>query len=459
MKPLIAIVLLVAGGYPLAFLLTRRWLLAALTAPLVSGVTASLAVIGMLATEGSFRVWLAVVLVAQWLLVAWRLRRPGSPLPYATWADILCYVLPLGLPALLVLAPPVQWDAHSIWWTHAAYFVQGGAFARHDMGAAGYFFSHPDYPPLASAAVAGAWSVLPGYSFRVAQLVTTALNLSAIGVLAYAVRSVTGRAPAALSRLAAVAVALAAWGTAPYTVAGGLSDQLWAAALVGAAALLLLGDQPLARPAVPLLLLTVAALSKNEALTPVLSVALLVTLRERRNLRRVWPVWVPVLLGGGWMLFARTLGARSELTTRKGFIGLFTGDKAVYDRLPPTVHAMQSMVNILVVTAVAVALVGWAVLRRQRQALGIGSDLWLWSIAVAYAASLVFVYVTATGVGLAWYLATSMDRVMVPIELLACLSAVCWAVSAVAGRRDPDVEHGQPVESDQVSELAGRAAG
>jgi hypothetical protein len=29
----------------------------------------------------------------------------------------------------------------------------------------------------------------------------------------------------------------------------------------------------------------------------------------------------------------------------------------------------------------------------------------------------------------------------------------------VAGRRDPDVEHGQPVESDQVSELAGRAAG
>jgi hypothetical protein len=454
MKPLIAAVLLVAGGFPFAFLLTRRWLLAGLLAPLVAGVTAGLAVVGMLATEGSLRVWLVAALAAQWVLVAGRLRRPRSPLPYSTWADVLCYVLPLGLPALLVLAPPVQWDAHSIWWTHAAYFVQGGEFARQDMSAFAYHFSHPDYPPLASAAVAGAWSVLPGFNFGVAQVVSTVLNLSAIGTLAYAVRSVTGRAPVALSRVAAVAVALAAWGTAPYAVAGGYSDQLWAAAVVGAAALLLLGDQPMARPGIPVLLLTVAALSKNEALVPVLAVALLVTLRERRNLRPVWPVWPPVFVGAGWMLFARALGANSDVTTNTGVSGLLTGDKGVLDRFPPTFQSMWSAVDILVLTAAAVALLGWAALRRRREALGIGSDLWLWSLAVIYAVSLIFVYVTSTGVGLAWYLMTSIDRVTVPIELLACLSAVCWCVSAVARGQAPDVGRDQPVDADLASDLA-----
>lgn len=454
MKPLVAGVLLIAGGLPPAFLLTRRWLFAALLAPMVAALTASLAVIGMLATQESFRVWLAAALVAQWVLAGWRLRRPGAPLPYGTWADVLCYVLPLGLPALLVFAPAVQWDAHSIWWTHAAYFVQGGAFSRQDMSAFAYEFTHPDYPPLASAAVAGAWSVLPGYGFGAAQTVSTILNLSAIGALAYAVRSVTGRAPALVSRLAAVAVALAAWGTAPDGVAGGYSDQLWAPALVGAAALLLLGEQPLARPALPVLLLTVAALSKNEALTPVLSVAVLATVRERRNLRRVWPVWPPVLLGVGWVVFARALGAVSDVTTPGGLIRLLTGDRAMLDRLPPTFHAMRSRVDVLVLAAAAVAIVGWAALRRRRRALGIGSDLWLWSIAAIYAASLAVVYATGAST-VQWYLATSIDRVMVPIELLACLSAVCWAVSAVADR-GPGVEgdHPPPVSSERRTRSA-----
>jgi hypothetical protein len=449
---LIAAVLLVAAGYPLAFLLTRRILLAGLIAPLVFGTTAAIAVVGMLATGGSFRLWLAGVLVAQWVLVAWRLRRPGTALPYGSWADVLCYVLPLVPPALAVLAPPVQWDAHSIWWTHAAYFVQGGAFARQDMSAFTYQFSHTDYPPLSSAAVAASWSVMPGYSFAVAQVTSTVLNLSAIGMLGYAVRSVTGRAPAAVSRLAGVVVALAAWGTAPYGVAGGYSDQLWAAALVGSAALLLLGDRPLTRPAVPVLLLTVAALTKNEAMTPVLVVALLVTLRERRNLRLAWPVWPPVFVGAGWMLFARALGASSDVSPHSGLIGLLSGERRVLDRVPPTVQSMLSTGNVLIVAAVAVALVGRATLRRQRQALGIGSDLWLWSIAVVYAASLTLVYVSSH-IGLQWYLSTSIDRVMVPVELLACLSAACWGVSAVAGLRDPVVEPGSPVGAGPVSSV------
>ena len=436
-QPPVAVLLVIAAGYPVAYLITRRYLLAGVVAPLVSGVTAALAVAGMLLTGGALWAWLTALLVAQYALAGWLLRRPGSPLPHATWSDVLCLVLPLLPPAVLVFSPAVLWDSHSIWWTHAAYYAQGGAFARQEMASATNFSSHPDYPPLASATVAGVWRMLPGYSFTVAQFVATTLTLSAIGSLAYAVRWVTGRAPVAVSRLAGLVVALGAWGTAPYGVAGGYSDQLWAASAVAAVALLLLGERPLARPALPVLLLAVAALTKNEALLPVLVIAALATLRRWRELRRVWPVWLPPLAGLGWVLLARGLGARSDVAANTGIGGLarFAGNQEVLDRVPVTLHWLWSMVGLLVAAAVAVAVLGLATLRRQRRDLRLGSDLWLWALAVAYTASLVFIYATSTALDLRWYLSTSLDRVTVPVELLAILSVACWAAAAIVRLR------------------------
>ena len=452
-QPPAAVLLVIAAGYPLALLVTRRYLLAAVVAPLVTGVTAALAVVAMLVVGGDLLLWLATLLIAQYALVAWRLRRPGTPMPHATWVDVLCVVLPLLPAAALVFSPAVLWDSHSIWWTHAAYFAQGGAFARRDMADFAYYNSHPDYPPLASAVVAGAWRVLPGYSFTVAQFVSTTLTVSAVCTLGCAVRQVTGRAPVAVSRLAAVVVALAAWGTAPYAVASGYSDQLWAAALVAGATLLLLGERPLARPALPVLLLAVAGLTKNEALLPVLVVAALASLRGRRELRRAWPVWLPAVAGVGWVLLARALGAKSDVAANTGIggIGRVASDSVVLDRVPATLHGLWSMVGLLVAAALAVALLGWAGLRRERRALRLGSDLWLWAVAVPYTASLVFIYATSTSVGLSWYLSTSLDRVTVPVELLAILSVVCWAAALVVRLRG-----GVPAEDGQAD--AGRPA-
>lgn len=431
MRVLVAVLLVVGAGYPGAFALTRRYLFSVLVAPMVSAVTAALAVIGMVVTRTPFPAWLVALLVAQYALVAWRLRRPGPGLAHTTWADVLCYALPLAPPALTVLGPAALWDAHSIWWTHAGYFIHGGAFTRLDMLSSAYRFAHPDYPPLASAEVAAAWTVVHGYSFTVAQFVSATLNLSAIAALAYSVRAVTARAPVTVSRLAGIAVALAVWGTAPYGVAGGYSDQLWAAALVGAAALLLLGERPLDRPAVPVLLLTVAALTKNEALVPVILVAALVTLRGRRQARRVWPVWLPVVAGAGWLLLVRSLGVASDVAP-DGFSGLLSGDRAVLGRMPTTLQSLWHTAGVLVLLAVIVALAGAVTLRRERRALGIGSDLWLWGIAAVYVVSLLVVYATSTQ-DIGWYLLTSVGRVTVPLELLACLSAVCWGTAAVAG--------------------------
>jgi hypothetical protein len=59
MRPAVAVLLLVAAGYPAAYLLTRRPLLAALIAPMVTAVTASLAVAGMLLTGGRLPAGLA----------------------------------------------------------------------------------------------------------------------------------------------------------------------------------------------------------------------------------------------------------------------------------------------------------------------------------------------------------------------------------------------------------------
>jgi hypothetical protein len=431
MRVLAAVLLVVGAGYPGAFALTRRFLFSVLVAPMVSAVTAALAVIGMLVTRTSFPAWLVALLAAQYALVAWRLRRRVPGLAHTTWADVLCYALPLAPPALTVLGPAALWDAHSIWWTHAGYFLHGGAFARQDMLSSAYRLAHPDYPPLASAEVAAAWTVVPGYSFTVAQFVSATLNLSAIATLAYSVRTVTARAPVTVSRLAGIAVALAVWGTAPYGVAGGYSDQLWAPALVGAAALLLLGERPMDRPAVPVLLLTVAALTKNEALVPVVLVAALVTLRERRQVLRAWPVWPPVAAGVAWLLLVKTLGVQSDIAPN-GFSGLLSGDRAVLGRVPTTAHSLWHTVGVLVLLAVIVALAGAATLRRQRRALGIGSDLWLWGIAAVYTVSLLVVYATSAQ-EIGWYLLTSIDRVTVPLELLACLSAVCWGTAAFAG--------------------------
>lgn len=55
-----------------------------------------------------------------------------------------------------------------------------------------------------------------------------------------------------------------------------------------------------------------------------------------------------------------------------------------------------------------------------------------------YTGSLLFIYTTSRQF-LPWYLATSMTRVAIPIELLACLAAVCWATVATTQlRRQPD---------------------
>jgi len=421
---------LVVAGLPLAFALTRRVLYAMVLAPLVCALLATVAVMVMLVVGGSLWVWLAVVYALQAVLAVVLLRAAMAPVEHGTTADVLWLAVPLLPPAATAIGPPIGWDAHSIWWLHAGYFARGGEVARQAMSEPGLAFSHPDYPPLPSAPVAAVWQVFGAADFHVARAVSATITLSAIVLLAFAVRRALGFAPPLAARLAGVLVALACWATDPVTVTAGYSDALWAAAFVAGALPLLLGQA--ARP-VDVGLLAVAALSKNEAFLAVVTLAVLLTV-FRRPTRRWWLPWLPVAAGGSWALLSRVLGAASDLQGEGRFAELLTLDPAVWERLAPTVRALWAVVGNVLTVAVVVALLGAMALRGDRRRLGLGGDGWLWSVAAGYALLLVLAYLISPH-DIDWHLRTSVARVSQPLVLLACASCAIWA--GVALHRAP----------------------
>jgi hypothetical protein len=211
-------------------------------------------------------------------------------------------------------------------------------------------------------------------------------------------------------------------------------------ALVAAAALLFLGHDAWSRPSLPLLLLAVAALTKNEGLVAASIVALLVTIRERRNLRRAWLVWAPAALGLCWFVLARYLDA-TPVAYRVDL--LVAGDPAVIGRIQPTLVAMWHTVGPIVAVAGAVAVIGSLLFQRHRRELRLGSDNWLWGLGAAYAMSVAVTYV-ASPFDLAWHLATSVDRVSSALVLLACVSVACWTASATSVVTTRPIPAGMP---------------
>ena len=426
----LAATVIVAAGLPAGYLVARRLPLALLLAPLATALTATAAVMLMIACGGPFVGWLLMALVAQYGLVFVLLRRrPRTPLPYAGWVDCLCYAMPLVPPFAASRLAPTQWDAHSIWWTHAAYFTTSGAIARTQLGNPSMTFSHTDYPPLLSAAVAVAWRVA-GPTFWTAQAASAVVTFAGIALLAYAVRTVTAVGPPILARLAGVLVALSTWGFATVAPAGGLADPLWASTFVAGCVLLLVGPTPVGLT-LPLLLVTTSALTKNEGLVAVAELAVLATLRERRHVHRVWRLWLPVVAGVAWSRLARHYGATSDLVTYGHFGELLHGDPTVWHRLRPVGQSMFTLLGLLTGLSAVSAVLGAAFLRRQRAALGLGTDLWLWLAYGLFLATLTITYLTSPN-DITWHLATSATRVTVPLCLLVVASSAIWGVTAYA---------------------------
>jgi|GEM_PF-1455155 len=444
---LLTVALIVAAGLPLAFAIVRSVPVALLLAPLATALVSTVAVVLMLVFSASFRSWLAVAFMITWAVCGWWLRRtwwlcrkqPAPPaVPWPAGAPWLAFGVTAGVlavPFLLVLHPPTSWDAHSIWWLHAGYFTYDGEIARAAMASPGFAFSHTDYPPLASAPVAAAWTLF-GQGYRSAQLVSAVTTFSAVAATVVAVATAFARSRPWLAWSAGVAVGLATWATGAEYVAAGYADALWSACLVGAAAALLLDRDPFVRPALGLVLLTAAVLSKNEGLVAGGILAALVTVRERRDLGRAWLVWLPVGSGLAWVGLSRLVGSTSDIEQAEPLGSLFGDTARLTSRLPPTLDALWETVGPLVAVAACCSLAGALLVRRRRAALGTGSDLWIWLLSCGYATTLVATYVTGPS-DVDWWLGASADRVTVPIAMLACLSAVSWLLAAVSDRDGP----------------------
>ena len=157
MDTLFAVAAVVLAGTPLAFAVTRLWIVAVVLAPLVTGLQCAVAATAMIVSGGPFHWWLVAATIVGWVLATVLTRRPRAALPALDVVDIAVMYAPLLLAALLTRRLPVSWDARSIWWFHASWFEQGGAATRAAMHATRRWpLSHPDYPPLAPATTAGA---------------------------------------------------------------------------------------------------------------------------------------------------------------------------------------------------------------------------------------------------------------------------------------------------------------
>ncbi|MEU7849760.1 hypothetical protein AB0B74_01135 [Micromonospora parva] len=441
---MLAVLALLAAGFPLAFAVLRSPFLAVLFAPVTAALLSTVAVVLMLVVGGPLLLWLGLVLVAGAVGAWWLSRRPGESAPYGGWSHALLIALPLLPPCFMIFEPAFQWDAHSIWWLHAGYFANGSEYARATIGSPAFVFSHTDYPPFASAPVAAVWSVVEP-DFRTAQMVGALVTVSAVAMLVYLVRRALNRVSARVAWALAIAVGLATWATVPYAVTGGLADALWSTAFAGAAVALLLGADPLRRPALPLVLLTVAALSKNEGLIAVAGLAVLVTLRARADLRRAALVWLPVLAGGAWAVLARLLDAQSDITSGASD----ARDAGVVERFQFTVAALWDVVGPLLVGAAVVALIGTVFLRGRRHAAGLAADGWVWAANGYYLAVLIGTYLSGPN-EIQWWLATSVHRVTLPVVLLAAVSLAGWVAVAFGG----DSRAGSQAVLDQPREPA-----
>lgn len=440
---LVALVTIVVIGWPVAFALTRRVLLGTLLAPLTAGLLAAVSAVLMIVVGGRLVFWLVPLVVGSWFVAFVLYRRHSVPVaPHAGPVDVAFFTVPLLAPAIDVLQSPISWDSHAIWWTRAGAFTQDSSFVRYHLGDEVYRYSHTDYPPLVPASVATGWTT-GGVDFFAAQFVSTALTLSAIVMLAYAVRVVTAGGPVWASRVAASAVALAVWTGAPLVLAAGYVDHLWTAAAVAGGLLLLLGSGP---PALPVVLLTVAALTKNEGLIGVGVIAVVVTARTWRNPRRAWPVWIPVAAGVAWSVVGRIFHAESDLLGNGGgdrIVKVLTVHPTMRFRFDQTVDAMWSAGGKLVALAAVVAVVGALLLRPYRRRIGIGADWPLWAVLVLFGGALVFTYLISPH-RLTWHLPTSIDRTMVPLLVLASVSAACWAVTATEAFLRPSLSPPAP---------------
>lgn len=423
-----AVLLLVAPGVVPASSVAGGWLTVVCLAPVVTCLLAAVAAAAALVTRTPVLPWFAVVTIAVHVLAA-RRERNARPAPDPRLALVI--VLAAVAPLVALRTADAGWDARSIWFLHARWFLGGGSYTWDAMGSSTYLFSHPDYPPLVPAIVAVVWRLTGSIDLRVAQVVVAVLNAAGLGLVGLAIGRVVPRdshvAVTVGAAAAATATVMAGWGLAGTYGTNGYVDLTWAALAVAACIHLLALPTSSTTIAVGVVAAIAAGLTKNEAIPAVVAIVSLAALRHRRP----WLLLaaLPVLT---WPLLARLTGARSD------FLGGTLPPGApravvhhVGARLGPSWRAVRSWEWDPFIPAAVVSIAGLVAVRQVRHALGVAATAWSWAVVGVMTAATVAAYVVSP-YDLAWHLGTSVERTTVAARLLLYAEAAIWSTCAAA---------------------------
>ena len=333
-------------------------------------------------------------------------------LPMTTGAGWLAAGAVLTLAILLFTATTdrLTWDGWAIWALKARVLFNEDTLPPDMFAKPGpYEFAHPEYPL--------ALPLLQWWMFRHAGVASSAVASFAgalwlIGLAVLAWSFLRRRVPALVAAAATLALVL----FRPITegATGGTADIVMSVAVLGVVIEITDGGNDVRRGTRAAWFLTLAALGKNEGLAVAVLAAALVLLISRQGSARV-ALFVPVLIGSGWYLFARSLQLDVEqiggmppvaewpwraLLVAKAFASL-----AIYRSWPP-------------VAALALIAACAARGRPRDPALAFG-----WRLVTAYLVVLAGVYFS-TSQDLEWLMRTSLDRVVSHIVPAVAVLAV-----------------------------------
>ena len=457
---LVVIVGLGAPGFLLALAVAGASPVLVFLAPLIGAGMAAVAAVLELGVGGSLFTWYAVVtvianvlVVALWLAGVRFLPRADPPWRWS----ILTLAVVLGaliIPLSALRARMIGWDANSIWLTHAL-MVSGGHHALlTGLQNPVYSFSNPDYPPLVPAAGALAFALFGRGDLHIAAGTTVLLNACALGVVGTGIAAV-GSSGRQVTRIGAVAaggaICLVGFAVSGRYGVSGYTDLLWAAAAVGAVIWGLVLPRSTQALVVAWICAAVATMTKNEGLTTGLVLLVLIALRYRpvtlswvRRLRAhpksggfpavaAWsaaPRWaeraafvvLPALPGLVWAGEIRLIGLSDRFFQSPPRESLVL-------RANASIHGMAVHLAVAPV-AVAVLVAGCCFLRRDRERARFGNPAWLWTAGLASLAVLFATYVFG-GDQIFWWLANSVNRTTIFVQLLLYAELAIWLVIAL----------------------------
>ena len=402
---------------------------AALTAGFAVGAI-SLAYFLSLVTGIPMAVWELLFLAgggAWW----WRLRRaapPAAPVGRTgfEWLLIAAFAL-LFVAAIYTYwmeysrAPGGSWDAWAIWNLRARFLFRAGANWR-DAFSPVLLWSHPDYPLLVPAFVAGLWTQTGGESTWVPGLAGLLFTLSTPLLLASAVGALRGREAGWLAGIFLLG--------RPLFVTHGASqyaDVPVAFFMVAAMALLALD-----RPVTAGVCAGLAAWTKNEgllfvAVLLVARIAALLYARDAARLRRE----VPRFAAGLAPVLAVVLYFRGTLATANANLA---GGAIDFGRIPTVAAAFVTHLfgvgQLLVSPFLFLALYVW--LAKPVRTPGPGALTALIALVLMLAGDAAVYVVTPGDVN--WFIDNSLDRVLLQVWPLAIFAAFLYASAASSAR-------------------------